>query len=111
MAGAAGILIAMPVTIAELEAVAARGWRAREEAPLGEWLLRSAEGFTGRADSALAVGDPGIPLAGALSPLRYWYAARSRPLMFAFPLPLGRPVDKHIARSLRPRGWGVRPGP
>ena len=57
----------MPVTIAELEAVAAQGWRAPEEAPLGGWLLRAAEGFTGRANSALAVGDPGLPLADALT--------------------------------------------
>jgi hypothetical protein len=87
MAVAAGILIAMPVTIAELEAVAARGWRAPEEAPLGGWLLRAAEGFTGRANSALAVGDPGMPLADALTGVCDWYAARGLPPMIAVPHP------------------------
>jgi ribosomal protein S18 acetylase RimI-like enzyme len=111
MAVAAGILIAMPVTIAELEAVAARGWRAPEEAPLGGWLLRAAEGFTGRANSALAVGDPGMPLADALTGVCDWYAARGLPPMIAVPHPLGRPGDSHLDRFLSHRRWGVRSGP
>ncbi len=36
------------------------------EEPLGEWSLRWAAGFTGRANSALAVGDPGRGLGDAL---------------------------------------------
>jgi N-acetylglutamate synthase len=111
MADAAGILIAMPVTIAELETAAAKGWRAPEEAPLGGWLLRAAEGFTGRANSALAVGDPGLPLADALTGVCGWYAARGLPPMVAVPHPLGRPDDSDVDRFLGRRGWGVRPGP
>jgi len=111
MAGAAGILIAMPVTIAKLEAVAARGWRAPDEARLGGWLLRAADGFTGRANSALAVGDPGLPLADALTWVCDWYAARGLPPMVAVPHPLGRPGDSHVDRYLGQRGWGVRSGP
>lgn len=63
-------------TIVELETVAAQGWRAPEEAPLGRWLLRAARGFTGRANSALAAGDPGMPLAEAVTGVCDWYAAR-----------------------------------
>jgi len=111
MAGAAGILMAMPVSIAEVEAVAAQGWRAPEEARLGGWLLRAAEGFTGRANSALAVGDPGLPLADALARVCDWYAARGLPPMIAIPHPLGRPGDGHVDRFLDRRGWGVRAGP
>jgi N-acetylglutamate synthase len=33
---------------------------------LGDWRLRWADGFTGRANSALAVGDPGRPIPEAL---------------------------------------------
>lgn len=45
----------------ELEQAACRGWIAWHE-PLGAWTLRSGGGFTARANSALAVGDPGVPL-------------------------------------------------
>jgi ribosomal protein S18 acetylase RimI-like enzyme len=111
MTSAAGILVAMPVTIAELEAVAAAGWRAPEEAPLGQWLLRAAAGFTGRANSALAAGDPGMPLAGALTGVCDWYAERGLPPMVAVPYPLGRPGDSDLDRFLDRRGWGTRSGP
>ncbi|MFT4167074.1 MAG: GNAT family N-acetyltransferase [Microlunatus sp.] len=37
------------------------GWVADSE-PLGEWTLRTGGGFTSRANSALAIGDPGLPL-------------------------------------------------
>ena len=67
----------------------ARGWRAPEEASLGNWLLRAAEGFTGRANSALAVGDPGLPLAGAVDEAEAWYRARGLPPMIVIPGPLG----------------------
>ncbi|MBO0810815.1 MAG: GNAT family N-acetyltransferase, partial [Microlunatus sp.] len=44
----------------EVEQAAAPGWIA-DHRPLGDWLLRSGNGFTGRANSCLAVGDPGVP--------------------------------------------------
>jgi GNAT superfamily N-acetyltransferase len=52
------------VSAAELEQRALPGWLAYAE-PLGDWTLRSAGGFTGRANSCLAVGDPGVPVADA----------------------------------------------
>ncbi|WP_442916354.1 GNAT family N-acetyltransferase [Lentzea sp. DG1S-22] len=36
------------------------------EVPLGDWLMRAANGFTGRANSTLTCGDPGIPIPDAL---------------------------------------------
>lgn len=48
----------------ELERHALRGWLALHE-PLGAWTLRAGGGFTGRANSCLAVGDPGVPVAAA----------------------------------------------
>jgi GNAT superfamily N-acetyltransferase len=48
----------------ELEWAALPGWVALHE-PLGEWTLRAGAGFTGRANSALAVGDPGVALTDA----------------------------------------------
>src|SRR5918998_1469195 len=45
------------VSAAELERHSVRGWLALTE-PLGEWTLRAAGGFTGRANSRHAVRDP-----------------------------------------------------
>ena len=52
------------VSAAEVERHAVTGWRADWE-PLGEWTLRAGRGFTGRANSAHAVGDPGMPVTEA----------------------------------------------
>ena len=60
----------------ELEWAALPGWVALSE-PLGEWTLRAGGGFTGRANSALAVGDPGVPLAEAADRV-IAYARRAR---------------------------------
>ncbi|HEY5360282.1 MAG TPA: GNAT family N-acetyltransferase [Streptosporangiaceae bacterium] len=43
---------ATTISIADLETRAARGWQAPQEEWLGGWLLRAADGFTGRANSA-----------------------------------------------------------
>ncbi|HZA73635.1 MAG TPA: GNAT family N-acetyltransferase [Propionibacteriaceae bacterium] len=62
------------VSVAEVERHALPGWLADSE-PLGEWTLRAAAGFTGRANSCHAVGDPGMP-AGAAAERIVAYAAR-----------------------------------
>jgi ribosomal protein S18 acetylase RimI-like enzyme len=49
-----------------LEIVCSRAWPPLVEEPLEDWRLRWAGGFTGRANSALAVGDPGRPVPDAL---------------------------------------------
>ncbi|MFJ9610193.1 GNAT family N-acetyltransferase [Kitasatospora sp. NPDC101176] len=63
----------------ELQRTAARGWPAVEQEPLGEWTLRASAGFTRRANSVQALGDPGLPTADALAAVRAWYAARGLP--------------------------------
>ncbi|MEU9102098.1 GNAT family N-acetyltransferase [Streptomyces sp. NPDC048361] len=63
----------------ELAPVLARAWQPVESEPLGEWTLRAAGGFTRRANSALPLGDPGLPLPAALDRVRDWYAARDLP--------------------------------
>jgi N-acetylglutamate synthase len=98
--------------IIALERVAARHWRGTEEEWLGGWLLRAAEGFTGRANSALPLGDPGLPLDSALDTIVSWYRDRGLPPMIAVPVPLdaaspGRELDQ----SLSERSWTTRPGP
>jgi GNAT superfamily N-acetyltransferase len=101
----------MKSSIPDLEHAAAGGWRAAEEARLGGWLLRAAGGFTGRANSALAIGDPGLPLAAAIDQVGQWYRARGLPPMVAVPFPLGQPQRTGIDRFLSERGWPIRSGP
>ncbi|MFE0463801.1 GNAT family N-acetyltransferase [Kitasatospora sp. NPDC058965] len=62
-----------------LQRIAARGWPAVEQEQLGEWTLRAAAGFTRRANSVQALGDPGLPLDRALDRVRQWYAGRGLP--------------------------------
>ena len=100
----------MAISIPDLEQRAALGWRAPEEDRLGDWLLRAAGGFTGRANSALAAGDPGRPLDRAAAAVRDWYQARGLPAMIAVPHPAGRPQAAPVGRFLAGRGWGVRSG-
>jgi ribosomal protein S18 acetylase RimI-like enzyme len=101
----------MTISILDLEEAAASGWRAPEEARMGRWWLRAAGGFTGRANSALAIGDPGMPLAEAISEVRGWYLARGLPPMVAVPFPAGRPQDSAVDRLLGGElRWPLRPG-
>jgi len=94
--------------IQELERAAARHWQAPDTEPLGEWLLRAAAGFTGRANSALPLGDPGRPLPEAVTAVETWYRRRGlRPMIV---LPQGAAPD-HLANHLNERGWVPRPGP
>jgi GNAT superfamily N-acetyltransferase len=96
--------------IDELERAAALHWRAAEEARLGDWLLRAAGGFTGRANSALAIGDPGLPIDDALAAVTSWYQARGLPPMIAVPQPLAAApgsLDTHLVK----RSWPHRAAP
>ena len=96
----------------ELERAAAAHWRGTEEEWLGEWLLRAADGFTGRANSALPLGDPGLPLDEALDYVTGWYRARGLPAMIAVPLPLpDDPSSPGLDAELTERAWPTRPGP
>jgi N-acetylglutamate synthase len=90
-----------PLDVADLERLAARGWRGSEEADLGEWLLRAAGGFTGRANSALVVGDPGVPLPDAVEAVTAWYAARGLRPIAQLPGRQARPADGAFAEA----GW------
>ncbi|MDT7611197.1 MAG: N-acetylglutamate synthase [Pseudonocardiales bacterium] len=56
--------------VARLERICADAWPSVVVRPLGQWRLRAAGGFTGRANSALVVGDPGLPVAEALREVR-----------------------------------------
>ncbi|GGR85205.1 N-acetyltransferase [Micromonospora fulviviridis] len=88
-----------------LELAADEAWPAPVRGRLGGWLLRSAAGWTGRANSALPVGDPDRPLPAALDAVQRWYADRGQPALVNTPLPLAAPVGA----ELDARGWAARP--
>jgi len=83
----------------DLERAAAAHWRGTEEQWLGDWLLRAAAGFTGRANSALALGDPGLPLDDALAAVTRWYRDRGLPPMIAVPAPLEAGAPRDVGAS------------
>lgn len=100
-------------SILDLERAAAAHWRATEQEWLGGWLMRAAEGFTGRANSALPLGDPRMPLDEALAAVTGWYRARGLAPMIAVPMPLGERVAEvsDLDNQLAERSWPTRPGP
>jgi len=78
---------ARSVSPLELAEISAAGWPAPDTDWLGRWLLRAADGWTGRANSALPLGDPGLPVADAVDFVRDWYARRDLPARFQVPMP------------------------
>ncbi|MEU0152756.1 GNAT family N-acetyltransferase [Micromonospora fulviviridis] len=91
--------------VVALELAADEAWPAPVRGRLGDWLLPSAAGWTGRANSALPIGDPDRPLPAALDAVQRWYAERGQPAMVNTPLPLAAPVGA----ELDARGWTARP--
>ena len=96
-----------PLGVADLERVATRGWRALEEEALGGWLLRAAGGFTGRANTALVTGDPGLPLAEAATAVAGWYRTRGLRPGAQLPGVQSRPADAALSAAGWERGEDV----
>jgi N-acetylglutamate synthase len=84
------------------------GWPPNERTELGGWLLRAAAGFTGRANSVLPLGDPGVPLSTAVDRCERWYDDRGLRRLFCLFGPEGFTVDNDplggelLARSYEP---------
>ena len=89
------------VDVATLERIASAAWPAPDTGRLGEWTLRAAGGFTGRANSALPIGDPGVPLDEAIGTVCRWYRERGLAPRLNVPLPLCADVDA----ALDALGW------
>jgi N-acetylglutamate synthase len=86
---------------AALERIASEAWPAAERERLGDWQLRATGGWTGRANSALPLGDPGLALPEAVDAVVDWYAVRGLPARVNVPLPLAAAVGT----ELDARGW------
>ncbi len=78
-------------------------WPWLETEPLGEWLLRSDPQPVGRllkrANSCLAMGDPGLPLTEAAAHVTAFYADRGREPMAQVE------ADSDAEETLRGLGW------
>ena len=93
----------VPVEVAERRALAS--WPAPETEPLGEWLLRAAGGYSARANSVLADGDPGLRFSDAVAAVVGFYAARDLPPWAQ--VVVGSPVHGAFEAA----GWDLaRPG-
>lgn len=87
--------------IAALERAATDAWPPCIVEPLGEWRLRAAAGYTGRANSALPLGDPGVPIPQALAQVIDFYRRHDLPPQIDVPLPLAAGVERELLKE----GW------
>jgi GNAT superfamily N-acetyltransferase len=85
------------------ERLAHRTWPCRAQEKLGDWILRENDGFTRRANSCLAFGDPGMAPGCAIARVEAWY--RSRDLEPCIKVCHG--VQQGLDASLAERGWTV----
>lgn len=84
-----------------LELACADAWPALVDVPLGQWRLRAAGGFTGRANSAITTGDPGRPVIDALAEVRTF--AEGNGIAPAAHVVVGTPLESALAAA----GWAV----
>ncbi|MDX6208982.1 MAG: N-acetylglutamate synthase [Frankiales bacterium] len=90
-------------SVAEVQRMSALSWQALETERMGGWRLRAGGGFTGRANSVLPLGEPGLPLEAALDHVERWYAERDLLPRFQLPQPDSAPLSAALAE----RGWNV----
>ncbi|WP_371625754.1 GNAT family N-acetyltransferase [Streptomyces sp. NBC_01116] len=88
----------------ELATVTARAWQPVESEALGDWRLRAAGGFTRRANSALPLGDPGLPVGEALDRVRDWYEERGLPA-YVQTATGAEGTQEPLCAELERRGW------
>lgn len=94
-----------PVDVEQLFLTTALGRPAAETSYVGHWLLRASAGWTGRGNSLLPAGSPGMPVVDALKQAEAFYEERGLPPLAL--IRLGSPEDE----ELRARGWvDARPG-
>lgn len=99
------------VSVEDLEELMTDGWPPHEREWFGRWMLRAAGGYTGRANSALVLGEPGPSTADALATVRRWYDARALPPLIQVPLSPGFSADDDpLVQEATTLGWeALRP--
>jgi N-acetylglutamate synthase len=71
--------VRLRVSPEEAERRAVGAWPAPVTEPLGEWMLRAGGGYSSRANSVLAAGDPGVPFDEAVERVLGFYATHALP--------------------------------
>lgn len=69
----------MGVGMTDFAAATDRSTPGFERLTIGHWILRTASGATGRANSATLNGDPGMAAATAVDRMEAWYGERGQP--------------------------------
>lgn len=96
------------VPVRDAESHAAPFWPGVLRTPLGEWELRTEPDPEGRlrkrANSCLAIGDPGTDVAAAAAAVEQFYAAAGRPALVQVE------ADSDLEQQLRGLGWSPAPG-
>ncbi len=96
----------LAISMDDLERIMVAGWQPVERADIGGWVLRAAAGFTGRANSVLPLGNPGVPLSEAVDLCESWYDERGLRRLFALFGPAGFAVDDDpLGLELLGRGY------
>ncbi len=96
------------IGIDDLQQLMVAGMPPLASARIGRWLLRAADGYTGRGNSMLPLGDPGMPLEDAVASVERWYAERDLPALVQYFGPSGfDPDDEDLGEVLRRRGWRI----
>ncbi|MFP5346522.1 MAG: GNAT family N-acetyltransferase [Actinomycetes bacterium] len=96
-----------------LERVMLAGWPGLHSERLGGWVLRASGGFTRRANSALVVGNPGMPLEQALDVVRTFYDRLGLRPAVQVPVPLTddrRWRDPRLLAAVEGQGWSADSG-
>ena len=83
----------LAISMHDLERIMVEGCPPLERAELGGWLLRAGGGFTGRANSVLPLGNPGLSLSEAVDRCESWYDERALRHLFVLFGPAGFAVD------------------
>lgn len=91
----------LSLRIKEIELVASATWPAKEIEYLGDWILRATGKFTMRANSVLALGNPGMDLDESLSRVVDFYQSRSLIPIIHVALPTYSELDEILEK----RGW------
>lgn len=94
----------MSLDAATLERIADRSWPAANRGRLGDWIVNTDKGFSGRLNACWPLGDTGLPIPEAVDAVEARYAAAGLPSLF-------KPVDglsPALEAELTRRGYAPR---